>query len=80
MPEPYWLLINRVLKQGRMSNSYKPALLRALADYGALGRSEINVRSIAQGSSEHNLSIVVLASDADEAIRQIHQEFELDKA
>ena len=43
MPETYWLLINRVLTQGRMSNSYKPALLRALADYGASGRNELRV-------------------------------------
>ena len=47
--------------------------------FGALGNSEINVRSIAQGSSEHNLSIVVLEKDANEAIRQIHKEFKLDQ-
>jgi len=43
MPESYWLLINRVLTKGRMSNSYKPALLRALADYGASNRNELTV-------------------------------------
>ena len=47
--------------------------------FGALGNSDINVRSIAQGSSEHNLSIVVLEEDANEALRQIHKEFKLDQ-
>ncbi|MBI1730325.1 aspartate kinase, monofunctional class [Candidatus Acetothermia bacterium] len=48
--------------------------------FGALGRCNVNVRSIAQGSSEHNLSIVVLEKDAEKAIREIHQEFELSRA
>jgi len=47
--------------------------------FGALGKGEINVRSIAQGSSEHNLSIVVMETDAHEALRQIHKEFNLDR-
>jgi len=47
--------------------------------FGALGRAGINVVSIAQGSSEHNLSIVVGEEDADEAVRAIHQEFQLHK-
>ena len=45
--------------------------------FGALGRHGINVVSIAQGSSEYNLSIVVAERDADEAMRQIHREFRL---
>jgi len=45
--------------------------------FGALGRNGLNVISIAQGSSEYNLSLVVAESDADEAVRQIHREFEL---
>ncbi|MFQ6058170.1 MAG: aspartate kinase [Anaerolineae bacterium] len=45
--------------------------------FGALGRQGINVISIAQGSSEYNLSLVVDAKDADDAVRYIHQEFEL---
>jgi aspartate kinase len=47
--------------------------------FGALGANGINVRSIAQGSSDHNLSIVVLDDDAEEAIRHIHREFGLEK-
>jgi aspartate kinase len=34
----------------------------------------INVIAIAQGSSEYSISIVVAAEDADDAMRQIHQE------
>ncbi len=45
--------------------------------FGALGKSNINVISVAQGSSEHNLSLVVRKEDADEAVRQIHREFKL---
>lgn len=47
--------------------------------FGALGRNGINVISIAQGSSEHNLSLVVAESDASQAVRSIHEEFELGK-
>lgn len=47
--------------------------------FTALGKNNINVRSIAQGSSDHNLSIVVLDEDADDAIRYIHKEFGLEK-
>jgi len=45
--------------------------------FGALAAKDINVISIAQGSSEYNLSLVVVQSDADEAVRAIHQEFAL---
>jgi len=45
--------------------------------FGSLGRREINVISIAQGSSEYNISLVVKQDDAHEAMRVIHQEFEL---
>ncbi|MCS7178014.1 MAG: aspartate kinase [Anaerolineae bacterium] len=43
--------------------------------FGALGRAGINVLSIAQGSSEHNLSLVVAEPEADEAVQAIHREF-----
>jgi aspartate kinase len=43
--------------------------------FGALGRMGINVVSIAQGSSEYNLSLVVSEEEADEAVRAIHKEF-----
>jgi aspartate kinase len=42
--------------------------------FSALGKEEINVIAIAQGSSEYSISIVVAAQDADHAMRQIHQE------
>jgi aspartate kinase len=42
--------------------------------FSALGKVEINVIAIAQGSSEFSISIVVAEQDADHAMRQIHQE------
>lgn len=45
--------------------------------FSALGSRSINVISIAQGSSEYNISLVVDGKDADEAVRAIHQEFAL---
>jgi aspartate kinase len=47
--------------------------------FGALGRERINVIAIAQGSSEYNISIVIAQSDADKAVRAIHQEFQLQR-
>ncbi|MDR2653350.1 MAG: bifunctional aspartate kinase/homoserine dehydrogenase I [Prevotellaceae bacterium] len=43
--------------------------------FDALGRSGINIRAIAQGSSEKNVSAVVATSDVNDAIRAIHHEF-----
>ncbi len=48
--------------------------------FGALGRASINVISIAQGSSEHNMSLVLDQRDLNDAVRLIHAEFELGKA
>ncbi len=45
--------------------------------FGALGRNAINVISVAQGSSEYNISLVVGEKDVDDAVRYIHQEFQL---
>jgi aspartokinase/homoserine dehydrogenase 1 len=45
--------------------------------FGAMGRRQINVIAIAQGSSEYNISLVVAGSDADDAVRCIHDEFHL---
>jgi aspartate kinase len=42
--------------------------------FSALGKEEINVIAIAQGSSEYSISIVVDEKDADYAMQQIHQE------
>jgi len=41
----------------------------------ALGRHGIPIRATAQGSSERNISVVVRSSEADRAIRYIHNEF-----
>jgi len=42
--------------------------------FSALGKSNINVIAIAQGSSEYSISIVVDTKDADDAVRKIHSE------
>ncbi|MCR4406185.1 MAG: aspartate kinase [Anaerolineae bacterium] len=42
--------------------------------FGALGRANINVIAIAQGSSECSISVVVAANDAVNAVRQLHKE------
>lgn len=42
--------------------------------FSALGKADINVIAIAQGSSEFSISMVVEAQDADEAMCQIHKE------
>jgi aspartate kinase len=47
--------------------------------FGALGESRINVISIAMGSSEYNLSILVDEQDADSAVRSIHAGFALNQ-
>ncbi len=44
--------------------------------FGALGEGDLNVISIAQGSSEYNLSLVVDERDADQAVQAIHRRFE----
>ncbi len=45
--------------------------------FGALGQRGINVITVAQGSSEYNISLVVSEGDAHNAVRAIHQEFVL---
>ncbi|MEJ2552225.1 MAG: aspartate kinase [Anaerolineales bacterium] len=42
--------------------------------FGALGRAQINVVAIAQGSSECSLSFLVGAGDAAQAVQSIHEE------
>lgn len=42
--------------------------------FGALGRANINVIAIAQGSSEFSISLVVAARDANRAVQVIHAE------
>lgn len=43
--------------------------------FGALGRNGVNVRAIAQGSSERNISAVIATSDVKKAINLLHEEF-----
>jgi aspartokinase/homoserine dehydrogenase 1 len=47
--------------------------------FGALARGRINVVAIAQGSSERNISFVVSAADAADAVKRVHTEFQLSK-
>jgi len=47
--------------------------------FAAIARKGINIRMIAQGSSELNISFVVKENDGEEAVRAIHEEFRLDK-
>lgn len=43
--------------------------------FGILGRRGVNVRAVAQGSSERNISMVVARADEGRAVRWIHREF-----
>ncbi|MGZ5135227.1 MAG: bifunctional aspartate kinase/homoserine dehydrogenase I [Flavitalea sp.] len=43
--------------------------------FGALGRNGVNVRAIAQGSSERNISAVIALADVKKAINILHEEF-----
>jgi aspartokinase/homoserine dehydrogenase 1 len=47
--------------------------------FGALGDAGVNVRAIAQGSSERNISAVVDGGDAQRALRAVHAGFYLSK-
>lgn len=43
--------------------------------FGALGRNGVNVRAIAQGSSERNISAVIASGDVRKALNVLHEEF-----
>lgn len=43
--------------------------------FSALAREEINIISIALGSSEYNLSLVVAQEDVNDGVRAIHKQF-----
>lgn len=45
--------------------------------FSALGRAGVNVRMIAQGSSERNISVAIAAADAKRALRAVHAGFYL---
>ncbi|MBI9044282.1 MAG: aspartate kinase, monofunctional class [Anaerolineaceae bacterium] len=42
--------------------------------FGALGKAEINVIAVAQGSSKYSISLVIKEEDANEAVRRVHQD------
>ena len=43
--------------------------------FHALGRNGINVRAIAQGSSEYNISVIISANDLSKALNAVHDGF-----
>lgn len=43
--------------------------------FGALGRNGINIRAIAQGSSERNISAVISGDDVKKAVNVLHEAF-----
>jgi len=43
--------------------------------FNALGKNGINIRAIAQGSSERNISAVISATDVIKAVNVLHEEF-----
>ena len=45
--------------------------------FGALGKAGINIRAIAQGSSERNISVVIDQAEASRALRAVHSSFYL---
>jgi aspartate kinase len=48
--------------------------------FAIVAKKGINIRMIAQGSSESNISFVVKEKDGIEVVKAIHEEFNLDKA
>ena len=48
--------------------------------FSAVASRKVNVRMVAQGSSEYNVSFVVFEKDGPEAVRSIHEEFKLGMA
>ncbi len=45
--------------------------------FGALGSAAVNVRAIAQGASERNISVVIDGKQASRALRSVHSSFYL---
>jgi aspartokinase/homoserine dehydrogenase 1 len=43
--------------------------------FSALGKNNVNVRAIAQGSSEKNISAVINKNDAQKALNTLHEQF-----
>jgi aspartokinase/homoserine dehydrogenase 1 len=47
--------------------------------FNALGNANVNVRAIAQGASERNISVVIEAKDATRALRAVHARYYLSR-
>jgi len=62
-----------------MGASMKGTLGTASKIFAIAAKNGINIRMIAQGSSELNISFVVKEKDATAVVRAIHKEFNLDK-
>jgi aspartate kinase len=62
-----------------MGANMKGTLGVASRIFTTVARKGINIRMIAQGSSELNISFVVKEKDGEVAVRAIHEEFKLDK-
>jgi aspartate kinase len=45
--------------------------------FGTMAKHEINIRAIAQGSSELNISFIINKEDAKKAVESLHHEFKL---
>jgi aspartate kinase len=45
--------------------------------FGIMAKKEINIRAIAQGSSELNISFILEKDDAKKAVESLHEEFRL---
>lgn len=45
--------------------------------FGSLGKAGVNIRAVAQGSSERNISVVIDTRDAQRALRAVHSGFYL---
>jgi aspartate kinase len=63
-----------------MGANMKGTLGTASRIFSTVAKKGINIRMIAQGSSELNISFVVKEKDAVTVVRAIHEEFNLDKA
>ncbi len=46
--------------------------------FHALGRNGVNVRAIAQGSSEYNISVIISKTDLAKAVNAVHDAFYAD--
>jgi aspartate kinase len=62
-----------------MGANMKGTLGVASKIFTIVASKKINIRMIAQGSSELNISFVVKEKDGEVAVRAIHQEFKLSK-